>query len=672
MHHKGKGKGKGKGAVGRPDIDYTGAPHVYHAEDYPIQGYVFHDEDKDSHFGDNEVGVEGVMVSDGLHVVKTDEYGYFALPAPSPEDEEAGFAVFITKPDGYAVPFNSYNIPQFSYIHKPEGSPKNVRGQEFRFGGLPPTGPLPHYINFPVVKTQKMPHFKAVVAGDSQAYSNTEIGYVRDSIVKDLIENKDETIQAVIYEGDVMGDDLSLYERFGEVQSTHDIPLYYVPGNHDLDFDAPDDRSSFDTFRREWGPEYYSFEIGEVHFIVMDDVKYPCTSEDNFDGLHDFCEPDRNPTYNGVLNERQLTWIKNDLEHVPKDKIIMFHVHIGIINWVDMNASKHQVSNAIELYEALGCHRSDDGIFYPEDCERTVIALGAHSHTNENIRPGDDFEGWRTALGDRSPGPPPFHQIVVGAACGNWWRGDFNDRGVPEAFQRLGAPRGYYIFEFNGNEYKEMFKTPERSIEKQMSVDILTPEFVEWFRALEEWENSDPAADAKPPVNINDLPDTKIVTKKDSYLSVNVWNGSKDTQVYASFDRGEWMEMYRTNPGEGENILETLDPYALKRQMMVARFAYVSDSDEPRASGIELFKGSIRCPGNDPTACTPRAQGGYANKSCHVWQVKIPEDLADGPHYVFVKVIDPYGQEFYEAMSFEVAEGRPPKFWVKENWLESP
>ena len=75
--------------------------------------------------------------------------------------------------------------------------------------------------------------------------------------------------------------------------------------NHDLDFDATSDEHSFDTFRREWGPEYYSFDIGQVHFITLDDVKYPCLDEDNQDGLHGGCEDniENGATYNGVITQ---------------------------------------------------------------------------------------------------------------------------------------------------------------------------------------------------------------------------------------------------------------------------------------------------------------------------------------------------------------------------------
>ncbi|NJN45625.1 MAG: phosphohydrolase [Candidatus Competibacteraceae bacterium] len=670
---------------------YRGTVHIVPASPgrpvTQISGVVFDDRNRDGIQQRQERGIRDVLVSDGLNVVKTGSDGSYSLPLPTTDEEMAGLSIFITKPDGYDVPLDEHNIPQFFYVHKPAGSPLNVRGEPFRYGGLEPTNALPAEINFPMVRGQRLRRFKIAVSGDTQTYSNTEIGYLRDSLAKELADRND--LQALIIEGDIMGDDLSLYTRFKDVMSLARIPQYYVPGNHDLDFDAPDDDHSFDTFRREWGPEYYSFEIGEVHFVVLDDVKYPCTpDEDNLDGLHgngNQCDtPDTNPTYNGVITQRQLQWLRNNLALVPTSKLVVLNSHIPIYSFIDQNLARQMVDNVAELYEAVGCQRSTDGkTFRPENCERPLLALSGHTHTNEQIRPGETFEGWETVLDSgnlppgRAVGASPFPQIVVGAASGSWWSGDFTDEVIPESWQRLGAPRGYYIFEFDGNQYKDIFKATGKPVEKQMSVDMLTPEFVDWFRQLSDWRNSNPAPDAVPPVNINDLPDTKIITLdglNQTYLSVNVWNGSRDSVVYAYFDDREPIKMERTQAGEGENILETLDPYALKRQMQIARHAYASDSGEPRANGFELFQGSINCGTADPGACTPRPGGSFfwTDQSNHIWQVKLPSDLEEGPHNVKVVTEDLHGNVFEESLNFEVREARPPKYFQLELFEDRP
>ena len=54
--------------------------------------------------------------------------------------------------------------------------------------------------------------------------------------------------ECLIFAGDVMGDDLSLYPRFKRIIAASKTPQYFVGGNHDLDFDAETDQHSFDTF----------------------------------------------------------------------------------------------------------------------------------------------------------------------------------------------------------------------------------------------------------------------------------------------------------------------------------------------------------------------------------------------------------------------------------------
>ncbi|KAL7562883.1 hypothetical protein ACA910_000259 [Epithemia clementina (nom. ined.)] len=548
----------------------------------------------------------------------------------------------------------------------------SLHGRPFRFGGLPPTGDLPLEINFPMIKTEPTPQFKIVVSGDPQTYSNNEIGYLRDSMIKELAAM--DGLKAIMLEGDVMGDELSLYKRLREVVSLANAPQYYVPGNHDYDFDSPENIHSFDTYRREFGPQYYSFEIGDVHFIAMNDVYYPCTPDQNFDGLHSWCDPPGQYDYNGIITPTQMEWLKNDLAMVPMDKLIFFHVHIPIVSFIDQDLPKHMVDNVIELYETLGCVQSEDGVFHPQNCSRTVVAFGAHTHTNDNMLPGEHFAGFSTALNTenvtRAGGPLPFHQIVLGAACGSWWDGDFNDAVVPESYQRLGSPRGYWVFEFDGPSYMETFKVPEKPMERQMHSDILTPEFREWYTTLYEWMEGDVQDDSVPPVNINDLPDTKqVILGTENYLTTNVWAGTRKHVVEAWFDSGDLMvNMTRTQPGEGESILESLDVYALKRQMMVARHAYVSNSSNPRTQGYEQFRGSTR-----RGTPKPIGSGGWARQSLHVWQVMIPtEELGVGAHSVTVMATDQYNRTWKDTIAFEITEQRAAPFFQTEFFPVTP
>lgn len=605
-----------------------------------LEGHVFLDENRDGRMQRREDGVRGVLVSNGREVVKTDHRGRYKLPI---FEQPGGTTVFITKPAAFEVPLDAQNLPQFYYHHLPSGSPS------LRFGGLGPTGPLPREINFPLIHGRYKESFKVVVSGDTQAYSNNELGYVRDTLVRDMVADGTDDIEALLVEGDILGDDLGLYPRFKEIVKAANVPLYMVPGNHDLDFDAPSDAHSFDTFKRELGPAYHSFDIGKVHFVVLDDVRYPCTAEDNADGRHAFCMGP-NPAYTGALAPEHLEWLANDLEHTPKDKLVVLNLHIPLISYIDNGSSQHQVYNTPEIYALL------EG--------RPSLVLSGHTHTLEQIRPGELFAGWQTAF-PRPLGPSPVPQLVTGATCGGWWSGDFDDRGIPQAWDRVGSPRGHLIFEFHGNTYRDRFRATGKAADRQMSLSFLSPTFRTWYDALAAWLAT-PAA-TRPqttPVGINDLPDPSIVTASDlagdTYLVANVWNGSRDSTVYVEFDGdGEMRQLERVQAGKGEGFVEFLDPFALERQLSVLRYAVRSTSGDPRAQGFELFRGSRFVADPSPTST------GLTTHSNHTWRVLLPA-LGNGSHTAKVSTVDVHGQVFEEVLAFEVADERPPAFFRSE------
>jgi hypothetical protein len=602
-----------------------------------VKGTVFIDRNSNGTMDSSERGIKNVLVSNGRDVVKTNKRGYYELPAYE------GMTVFITKPAKYDVPVDEDNIPQFYYHHLPEGSP------ELRFGGLEPTGPLPEAINFPLIRKRlggpnygKNSHgddkrsrgrsrnsFKMIVIGDTQPYSNNEVGYVRDSLAKEFAAMDMNDVEGIIVEGDVLGDDLGLYPRFKQILSVADVPQYYVPGNHDIDFDAETDKNSFDTFKREWGPAYYSFDIGKVHFVTLDNVQYPC---ENHDGEHAFC--DESKTYNGYVTEHQMEWLANDLAHVPMDKLVVLNMHIPIISFVDGESNKHQTDNAGDIYRLL------EG--------RPALALSGHTHTLEHFEPG---EGARPGIAGLDIPATPFPQIITGAGCGSWWSGDFDDDGVPMSYQRLGAKRGFMVFEFDGNTFKESFKATGEPAEKQIAVSMLTPTFVDWYNQLLSWLQA--GADGIPPVNINDLKDNMIIPVDEMYdtkLTANVWNGSSSTQVSVKIDDRDEIMMERNE--------ETLDPYALEKQMYVFRYAAESTSGDPRTQGFELWKRSTQ----GPSSPRPSDEWMHTDNSNHLWEVALPSDLERGVHTAMITAEDKYGRTYHETIVFEIRDERPEPF----------
>ncbi len=74
-------------------------------------------------------------------------------------------------------------------------------------------------------------------------------------------------------------------------------------------------------------------------------------------------------------------------------------------------------------------------------------------------------------------------------------------------------------------------------------------------------------------------------------LAAHVWNGTRDTEVFAPIGDGPRLAMQRTQPGEGEGIpagAEYADPFSVPHQMTIGRYGYEGTESGPRAQGFEI------------------------------------------------------------------------------------
>ena len=608
------------------------------AADQTARGTVFLDANRNSQLDAGETGLPGVIVTNGREVVVTGPDGTYALPAYDDMN------LSVVKKAGYTTPLSHEMVPQFAYVHKVQGSP------DLRFGGIPATGPLPAAVNFPMIEDATGTTFNCLAFGDAQAYTNREISYVRDTAGKLLATSDLSDTECLIFAGDVMGDDLSLYPRFKSIIAVGQTPQYFVGGNHDVDFDAATDADSFDTFRREWGPEYWAAEIGDVLFIGLDNVRYPCNGVDP----HPFCSTDRRHTYNGVVSGRQIEWLGNLLPNIPDDKLIVMTAHIPFQTFTDNTAAKHQTDNFDELAALF------EG--------RKVLTLAGHTHTTENIEPGEFYEGWEA---NTNVAGSPFHQIVIGGLSGSWWAGDLNDQGVPHATQRLGAPRGYYKLAFSGADYTDTYLTFHAADDRQMHASFNTPRFRAWAERLLAYRALyGRSFEQTPPVNRTDLGDLSMITLADlqggSWVAVNVWNGSSASTVSVQINNGAPIQGTRTQSGTGEAKLkgvEYADPYALAKQATQNSVASRSVDGGDETAGFKTWQ-DVPWTGEPG----PFQSWMLTDNSIHLWRVDLPADLPIGTHVMTIETTDRYGRTYTLRQPFEVVEDLPLMGWNASYW----
>lgn len=372
------------------------------------KGTVFDDQNGNGKLDAGEPGVPKVAVSNGVDVVLTDTGGRYTLPV---SDDTI---LFVIKPSGWATPVaQERQLPRFYYIHKPEGSPA------LQYKAVAPTGPLPEQVNFPLTKQEEPDRFRVVCFGDTQARNQDEVDYLAHDVMEEVIP-----LQAAfgITLGDIAFDGLKVFDPITRAIAAAGIPWYHVIGNHDTNYDALEQRHTDETYESVFGPAYFAFNYGKVHFIALYDMRWDIGER----------------KYHAHLSDAQLAFVKNDLAHVPKDRLVVLLMHIPL----------KDVDNRAKLFETLGQ--------YPH-----TFSLSAHWHRQAHFFLGSEH-GW--------PRAEPHHHFVHGTACGSWWAGNYNPLGVPEATMEDGTPNGYSVITFDGASYRFEYKAARRPAGYQMNV----------------------------------------------------------------------------------------------------------------------------------------------------------------------------------------------------------
>lgn len=390
----------------------------------PIVGYVYLDTNKNLVKDDGELGLQNISVSNGCSVVRTDQNGRY-------ETTLAPFEIlFISKPADFSVPLDDYNVPQFYYRHYPDGSPTQITGTsiEWLWPVIEPTGPLPESLNFPLFDFEEAnPKFTAHGFADTQAQSELDQDMLREDLINPLVGNP-YSVQFGLTVGDVVFDKLDLYDRHKEMMGLMDIPQWYLPGNHDINFESPNASFANETYKMHFGPTYYSFDYGNVHFVALNNVEY-AGNGNQFNCEHLlYCRG----IYRGYIDPIQLQWLRNDLSFVGKEKLIVIATHISLLTEADDGINEKitgpNTENFSELLEIL------------EPFEN-IYGLAGHDTSHSWKVEVNHEHGWT--------GNPWIAHTLAEVRGSGWLRGPQDLREVRDAMMQDGNPNGFYILRFD-------------------------------------------------------------------------------------------------------------------------------------------------------------------------------------------------------------------------------
>lgn len=195
-------------------------------------------------------GVTGVCVTDGRTIVRTDAKGRYRLPS----DTEAEF-VYLTLPDGYEIPLR-------------DGTPCIYRriapGRRRYDFALEPAA-------------QDMTRHRLLAVADPQVYFECELDSVRRAADDMRLTAADGVPTLGVVCGDIIGDidrRPPLFEPVSEALAASGVAFFYVAGNHDMDLGVRTSDRAKRSFKEHFGPTYYAFDRGRVHYVVLDDCFY--------------------------------------------------------------------------------------------------------------------------------------------------------------------------------------------------------------------------------------------------------------------------------------------------------------------------------------------------------------------------------------------------------------
>ena len=341
-------------------------------------------------------GIPGVVVSDGVEVVATDSRGVYQMHSA----KQNGY-VFISVPSGYEVAARGV-LPQF---HKQVAKSAYVCER----------------IDFSLYESGDQTNHTMLYFGDMHMANRTKDRAQFRTFTSEINEYMKANSSAKVYAitlGDMTWDQFWYTNAYGfdeylnDVNAIEGLQIFHTIGNHDHDMNATGDFYTVAKFREKLCPNYYSFNVGDIHYVVLDDIECTNATASTTDGSV--------RSYKNNLTSEILDWLKKDLSFVPKTTPLVVTLHAPVH---DRNGNASVGNNSVFL-----------SLIY--DYNTTIVS--GHSHVLYNVVKSK------------------YVEQNSGAVCAAWWwAGKYNPT---FNIGTDGAPNGYRITSVSGKEQNSLFK----------------------------------------------------------------------------------------------------------------------------------------------------------------------------------------------------------------------
>ena len=360
--------------------------------------------------------LSGVSVSDGVQIATTDAEGVYRIES----DKSAGF-VFVITPSNY-VAAESDGIQPLFWAALDAESDRDER-HDFRLNGADQS-------RYTILFLTDLHLTNSSEKHDLDHYRRLALPAIADETAKAAALGPVYSLNLGDLSHDLFwyecGFDIAAAKRFLE-KTGYPTLMYSIPGNHDNDGATPAspevDRRAEHLYRRTFGPTYYAMNIGDVHWIMMDNILYKNTAgkgkkNTGIVGARD---------YDKGFTPQQMEWLRRDLQTVDPSRTVCLCTHCPIFfdrdRWT-LLSDPAQIDSLDACFAKFG----------------KVLLFSGHAH--------------RT-LFSRNERYPRFDQYVLPATSGDMWVAN-------DDFQALcpdGSDAGFVVASVDGGTLRYSYRT---------------------------------------------------------------------------------------------------------------------------------------------------------------------------------------------------------------------
>lgn len=370
-----------------------------------------------------------MVVSDGDSVTVTDERGYYTL-----NSQKRNGYVFYSLPRGYEPALSDGFRPQF--------------WQKLNYSN--PVINEMHNFN---LTQRENDDYSLVIGADSHLANRTrDLEQFRNGYIECLKNEKNAVGKGRIYSM-ILGDlswDAYWYARNFDLEDFlntckdygYPMILWPVIGNHDNDGGTLAgemcDFQASAPWRSSMAPNYYSFNLGRVHYVVLDDIYY--RNDDTGGSYNKGIVGNRN--YNNQITDDQFEWLERDLSYIEDNEtpiIVALHIPVWKIETKSPFSTSAYLTgdNSKRLCDLLKRFNK-------------VHIVSGHTHYNFHAHPS---------------AYPNVMEHNIAAICATWWWTGYCSG---HHICRDGSPGGYSLWEISGDDMSWQYKSIEQNGNLQM------------------------------------------------------------------------------------------------------------------------------------------------------------------------------------------------------------